>query len=151
MKRAFQVIEREEGSDLVEFSLVVIPMFMFVFAIMCVAWFIFAKATLQHAVREGCRYAVTGQSATDIQQRVVSDAIGVPNLSPDQVSVTYYSQTDLTTPVTGTSANAGGNVVEVSVGLIPGQPVSIAPLGPVGLGFAAVTLSASASDVMEAH
>lgn len=146
MKRALQVVEREDGSDLVEFALVMIPMFMFVFAIMCVAWFVFAKASLQHAVREGCRYAVTGQSVSAIQQKVVRNAVGIPALPASQVQVQYFAQSNLSTPLTGNTANAGGNLVEVSV-----SGVTVNPLGPAGLGFSALTISAAASDVMESH
>lgn len=146
MKRALQIFEREEGSDLVEFALVLIPMFMFVFAIMCASWFVFAKASLQHAVREGCRYAVTGQPVLAIQQKVVQNAVGIPALPTGQVQVQYFAQSNLSTPLTGNTANAGGNLVEVAV-----SGVTINPLGPLGLGFSALTLSAAASDVMESH
>lgn len=146
MTRARQVITREDGSDLVEFALVMIPLFLFVFAIMCVSWFIFAKASLQHAVREGCRYAVTGQAISDIQDRVLQNAVGVPGMTAKKVQVQYFAQSNLSTPLTGNTANAGGNLVEVSV-----SGITINPLGPAGLGFSALTISAAASDVMESH
>jgi Flp pilus assembly protein TadG len=146
MTRARQVITREDGSDLVEFALVMIPLFLFVFAIMCVSWFIFAKASLQHAVREGCRYAVTGQAISDIQDRVLQNAVGVPGMTAKKVQVQYFAQSNLSTPLTGNTANAGGNLVEVSV-----SGITIDPLGPAGLGFSALTISAAASDVMESH
>jgi Flp pilus assembly protein TadG len=146
MTRARQVITREDGSDLVEFALVMIPLFMFVFAILCVSWFIFAKASLQHAVREGCRYAVTGQAISDIQDRVLQNAVGVPGMAAKKVQVQYFAQSNLSTPLTGNTANAGGNLVEVSV-----SGITVNPLGPAGLGFSALTISAAASDVMESH
>ena len=146
MTRARQVITREDGSDLIEFSLVMIPLFMFVFAILCVSWFIFAKASLQHAVREGCRYAVTGQAISDIQDRVLQNAVGVPGMTAKKVQVQYFAQSNLSTPLTGSTANAGGNLVEVSV-----SGITVNPLGPAGLGFSALTISAAASDVMESH
>ncbi len=146
MRRAFRAAAGEQGTELVEFALVLIPLFSLVFLIMCIAWVIFAKATLQHAVREGCRFAVTGQQIPDIQQRVISNAIGVPKLSTAQIQVQYYAQSNLTTPLTGNSANAGGNLVEVSV-----SGVVINPLVPAWPGLTAVTLSAAASDIMEAH
>jgi Flp pilus assembly protein TadG len=146
MTRARQAITREDGSDLVEFALVMIPLFMFVFAILCVSWFIFAKASLQHAVREGCRYAVTGQAISDIQDRVLQNAVGVPGMTAKKVQVQYFAQSNLSTPLTGNTANAGGNLVEVSV-----SGITVNPLGPAGLGFSALTISAAASDVMESH
>jgi len=78
MTRARQVITREDGSDLVEFALVMIPLVMLVFAILCMSWFVFATASLQHTVRKGCRYAVTRQAISDIQDRVLQNAVGVP-------------------------------------------------------------------------
>jgi Flp pilus assembly protein TadG len=147
MTRARQVITREDGSDLVEFALVMIPLFLFVFAIMCVSWFIFAKASLQHAVREGCRYAVTGQAISDIQDRVLQNAVGVPGMTAKKVQVQYFAQSDTTKPLPdGPTANAGGNLVTVSV-----SGITVSPLGPAGLGFSALTISAAASDVMESH
>src|SRR5664279_657467 len=60
--------KRERGAELVEFSLVMIPMFGILFLTVDLAWMLFARATLQYAVREGARYAVTGQTLSGMGQ-----------------------------------------------------------------------------------
>ena len=57
-------MKRQQGGELVEFSLIMIPMFGVLFLIIDLSWMLFARATLQYAVREGVRYAVTGQTMT---------------------------------------------------------------------------------------
>ena len=44
-----------------------------------------------------------------------------------KVQVQYFAQSNLSTPLTGNTANAGGNLVEVSVG-----GIIVNPLGPAG-------------------
>src|ERR1035441_2311267 len=55
---------RQRGSQIVEFTLAFIPMLMFIFLILDVAWAIYTRATLQYAVEQGVRYAVTSQTGT---------------------------------------------------------------------------------------
>ena len=59
---------RQKGAELVEFTLIMIPMFGILFLTIDLAWMLFARATIQYAVREGCRYAVTGQSMSGMGQ-----------------------------------------------------------------------------------
>lgn len=47
-----------------EFTLIFLPMMGFTFLLLDVGWMIYRRATLQYAVREGCRYAVTNQTVT---------------------------------------------------------------------------------------
>src|ERR1035441_6616585 len=49
------------GVELIEFTLVILPMLAFIFLLIDMSWAIEKRATLQCAVREGCRYAVTNQ------------------------------------------------------------------------------------------
>jgi Flp pilus assembly protein TadG len=117
-----------------------------------VAWSIFARATLQNAVREGVRFAVTGQVlpgntclGTSVQQVVSQYSFGFITASnaANDVSVTYYSPTNLA-QVTGTGATDGGNVVQVAI-----TGVSIHSFGPLWRSITPIPLSAVASDVME--
>ena len=117
-----------------------------------VAWSIFARATLQHAVREGVRFAVTGQVlqgssclGSSIQQIVSQNSFGfVPaQTASNYVTVSYYSPTDLSS-ITGAGGPAGGNVVWVSI-----TGVSIKSFGPIWRSISPVPLTAVASDVME--
>jgi Flp pilus assembly protein TadG len=95
---------------------------------------LFRWTTLQNAVREGCRYAVTfqtqgggaGQDAS-IQRVVERYAMGIVKTtdSPNRIRVNYYSPTNLTTPLSS-GGNLPGNVVEVSV-----QGVNLAWMMPL--------------------
>jgi hypothetical protein len=87
-----------------------------------VAFAVFAHTTLQHAVREGTRYAVTynlvsgmGHDAS-IKSVVQANAMGIlaSDSAMQKVYVRYYD-TATFTEQTGTGSNAPGNIVEVSV------------------------------------
>jgi Flp pilus assembly protein TadG len=55
---------KQRGSQIVEYTLAFIPMLMFMFLILDVAWAIYSRATLQYAVAQGLRYAVTSQTGS---------------------------------------------------------------------------------------
>ncbi len=137
----------DEGNELIEFSLVIIPLLAFLLLIMDGAWIIFAKASLQEAVREGVRYAITGQGGdSSIQQTVAQYSFGfIPQSSAGcYVSVQYFAESAIGTPLSGVDSNAGGNVVQINV-----SGITISPLGPLLRSATPITLSAVASDVME--
>ena len=133
---------RQRGQALIEMSLVIIPMLAIIFIFMDIAWGLYLKATMEHAVRVGCRYGITN-SLTDpyqpslcggsttmtdcIGQHVISAANGL--LDPATVSVPpqgagqtcsaaacvlvqYFSQTGA--PAAG-QLNQGGNIIEVTI------------------------------------
>jgi hypothetical protein len=110
--------------------------------IMDIAWAVFSKAALQHAVREGTRYAVTYRTMTGLGQDasiksiVQQNAMGMLNGSSGAslVSIQYYTPDTLT----------AGNVVEVSV-----TGYSLAPLGPLMRSNTPLSLSVSSSDRTE--
>ncbi len=140
------------GSATVEFALVFVPLIAFVFLMLNTAWVIFARATLQHAAREGVRYGVTGQTlsssqclAASIQQVVQQNAFGfIPaGQAASMVVVTYYSPTTLAVQ-TGSGATAGGNVVQVSI-----SGLNVASFTPIWRSASPISLYASASDVLE--
>lgn len=142
----------ERGSTTVEFAIVLIPLFAFTFLLMDTAWVIFARATLQHAAREGVRFGVTGQilaPATclgdSIREVVVANSFGfVPaSMSSSMVTVTYYNPADLSVQ-TGNGATAGGNVIAVSI-----SGLSLKSLAPVWHSASPISLVANASDVLE--
>ncbi len=117
-----------------------------------VAWSIFARATLQHAVREGVRFAITGQIlpqssciSDSVQQVVSKNSFGfIPaSKAANYVTVSYLSPTDLS-PVTGATGPAGGNVIQVSV-----NGIAVHSFGPLWRSVTPIPLGASASDVME--
>lgn len=111
--------ESERGTAMLEYA-VVLPLFLaFVFTSIDFYFFVYAKATLRHAVLEGARYAIIGQTMPGLGQDasikavVQSNAMGLLNSSEDQakINVRYYAADG-----SGVSAyNTGGNMVAVSV------------------------------------
>lgn len=59
--------KRRRGGVIVEFALASSLFFLLLFTIMDFAVYGFVNLTMQHAVREGARYAITGQSNLDPQ------------------------------------------------------------------------------------
>jgi len=55
---------KNKGQALVEFALVAFVLFSILFAIIDLAMMFYVNLTMQHAVRAGTRYAVTGQTLT---------------------------------------------------------------------------------------
>jgi hypothetical protein len=142
----------ESGSTLIEFSVALLPLMALLLLTVDVAWSIFERATLQHAVREGVRFAVTGQIlpgnsclGPSIQQVVAQSSFGfIPaSKASSFVTVGYYSPVDLSA-VSGVGGPAGGNVVQVSI-----ANVSVGSFGPIWRAITPIPLSAIASDVME--
>jgi Flp pilus assembly protein TadG len=149
---------RSGGSIVVECALTLIPLFAMIFAFADFSLMLFRWSTLENAVREGCRYAITFQTTGTLGQdesirRVVQNyAMGVVTASdqPQHIFVDYFSPANLTTPI-GSGGNIPGNIVQVSV-----QNISwswIAPLsGTLGLNSLysdqPLTLSTYSSDLL---
>jgi Flp pilus assembly protein TadG len=140
----------EQGSEIIEFGLVILPLFALMFLVVDVCWIIFAQAAIQHAAREGVRFAVTGQlppafkhQDDAIRSVVETNAFGFLSGSTGNITIQYYDPTTLK-PANGVGSNSGGNLLQISI-----SGVQISPFGPVLRDSTAVTLSASSSDVME--
>jgi Flp pilus assembly protein TadG len=152
------------GNAIVESVFTMLPTFALIFAFVDFGMMIFRWSTLQNAVREGARYAITfqrqssggttlGQDAS-IKNIVEQYAMGLVKTteSPQRIFVNYYAPTNLTTPI-GTGGNVPGNVVEVSV-----QNVSFGWLAPLSGSFGygipffrqtnPLSLSVYSSDIM---
>ncbi len=145
--RRFRFCDR--GSQVIELGLVLLPMFAIVFLMMDSAWAVFAKASLQYAVRQGCRYAVTSQTLPGMGQDdsiktvVQNCSLGFLNSganNQNNVSITYFNPSTLQ----ATNSNAGGNVVQIAI-----NNVSVAPLVPLWRSSTPLQISAVSSDVME--
>jgi Flp pilus assembly protein TadG len=113
---------RQAGNNILESALVLVPTLAMIVGIVDVSFGVFARTTLQHAVREGTRYAVTyslvsgmGHDAS-IKSVVQANAMGflASDSAMQKVYVRYYD-TATFTEQTGTGSNAPGNIVEVSV------------------------------------
>lgn len=110
---------KQRGNAFVEAAFVLVPLFALLFAIVDFGLAIFIRSTMQHATREGVRYAVTYQTMDglghdeSIRTVVVNSAMGFLSSQEnrDKVRIRYYD------PMTFTEvgANAPGNLIEVSV------------------------------------
>lgn len=149
---------RSGGNTIIEVAFTIVPTFALILAFADFGLMMFRWVTLQNAVREGARYAITFQrngtsgQDTSIKQVVQQYAMNIVTVSdtPQHIFVNYYTPTNLTTPISS-GGNIPGNVVEVSV-----QNVSwswIAPLsGLFGSGSlystSAFSLNVYSSDVL---
>jgi Flp pilus assembly protein TadG len=129
----------------VEGGLMMLPFLALGFMTVNAGWTMFVKVTLQHAVREGVRYGVTGQvdssghQITSIQDTVVAQSMGLLT-NDNQVSVEFLSSSTLAQ----TSSNMGGNIVQVSV-----NNYMVAPLAPLLISGSSIPLTVSGADVIE--
>jgi len=151
---------RRSGNALLEGAFTILPTFALLFAFVDFGLLLFRWATLQNAVREGCRYAITFQTASgkgqdaSIEAIVQQYAMGIVSTSdnPQDIFVKYYAPGNLTTAI-ASGGNVPGNIVEVSV-----QGVSwswIAPLSgsyggsvPFFRSTTPITLNIYSSDIL---
>jgi Flp pilus assembly protein TadG len=122
---------RSRGDTMLEFAFFVLPTFAIVCGFVDLGMVLFTWNTMQNAVREGARYAVTyqtdgsGHQTTSIKNVVASWSMNFVSASATSgsggpyIDVNYYSQPTTANPngtlVTGALANASGNLVEVAV------------------------------------
>lgn len=124
---------------MIESVFTLLPTFALIFAFIDFGLMVFRWSTIQNAVREGCRYAITYQTQTGLGQDasiksvVAQYAFGIvtPTDSPAHIMVNYYAPTNLTTAISS-GGNVPGNIVEVSV-----QNISWSALAPLSGGFGA--------------
>ncbi len=120
----------ERGQALVEFSLVAILLFMFLFGIFDFVRLFQSWVTVQHAAREGARYAITGQVACTgitnsrtgcIVQKAKTATLGLTGGGKDgtAVAVSYeswpYSTGTWPDPPVLNSAGVQCDAIEVKV------------------------------------
>lgn len=142
---------------MVETSFVLLVFLGFIFLIVDETRGILAKVTLQHAVRSGVRYAVTSQTAVSggtqlgqvasIKQEVQNQSMGFLSTSDlsSHVTVTFWTvNSNLPKQVTGTGANAAGNLVVVSVNAWP-----FAPIASVLHSGSSIPITVSSGDLIE--
>ncbi len=124
--------KQARGAETVEFALALIP-YLSILAVLCDAsWSIFAKATLQYAVRTATRQGITitgtqaaaaGETLTQmVKDTVQNSALGFLNGSSGRayIQVHYLAQDPSSatgvTDVSGqANGNAPGNIMQVSV------------------------------------
>jgi len=137
----------ESGSQLVEAGLGLTAFCAILFLVLDTGWGVFVKATLQHAVAEGVRYGITGQTSSGLGQTasiksvVQLQAMGL--LDGDQagtIMIRFYDPNTLAQ----TASNAGGNLLEVSI-----EGYQFTPLAPLLRSGAPVSITARATDIIE--
>ena len=164
MNRSRLQKQRQRGSEMVEFTLVMLPMLGFLFLLLDVAWAVYTRATLQYAVAQGVRYAITSQTMTGLGQKdsirtvVQGNAFGrlganstAPAWSSIQVHFYLPNGTDVSSVVGGNGEQNGVYpLVEVSVESFS-QKTFLPSIKMPGLGtLSPIVMAARSWDRMEA-
>lgn len=108
---------RQRGASAVEFALIAPLFFLLLFSVFDFSVMMWANLTMQHAVREGARYAVTGQSSSaqryqDVLTKIRQNSLGVYDLS--QATVTTWVNN--TSQANGSSMFGGaGDLIVIEV------------------------------------
>ncbi|MFN7994059.1 MAG: TadE family protein [Bryobacteraceae bacterium] len=137
----------QRGSYLIEATLITLLMFGLLFLLIDICLLLFTNSTLQNAVREGARFAVTEQLASgqnylndSVVQVVQQHAGGLLN-GPSgacKISISYYN------PITGqASSGVAGDIVQVSVVGYTYTPIALLKSG------SPIPVAAVSSDVLE--
>ena len=111
-----------KGQALVEFSLMALLLFILLFAIADIGMMFYVNLTMQNAVREGTRYAVTGQSnlGTDRMSALIQKIKDSSNgLYDKNLHNPKDPEIKVITPSNVTFANYTSGVVQTGN---PGQP-----------------------------
>jgi Flp pilus assembly protein TadG len=133
---------RRKGAEVLEFTLVLLPLLAIILVLLDTAWAIFAKSTLQYSVRLATRRGITltasqitsGQCLTDVVKSTVQQSSfgllsGSAKLALVKVNYFQPPAANSNNPVIDVSAqsngNAPGNIMQVSV-----QGYSLVPLAP---------------------
>lgn len=148
--RAQKPDRRRRGNAFVEAGLVLVPFMALVLGITEYSLAIFVRTTMQHAVREGVRYAVTYQvmggmcQDASIKEVVRQNAVGFlkPADLTTSVFVRYYLPT--TFAAAPSPANSPGNIVEISV-----ENYQWRWIAPLWRTATPLTIVARATDIME--
>jgi Flp pilus assembly protein TadG len=102
----------ESGQSIVEFAICALILLMLVFAIIDFSYLFYAKLTLQNAVRQGGRYAITGQAISG-KSRYLSILTTVQNFS---MGMATSSNTTVCGQILGCQCGGGpGETVTVNV------------------------------------
>jgi Flp pilus assembly protein TadG len=157
---------KQRGQAAVETALVIVPLLAILCAIIDFSMAIFIRNSLVLAVREGVRYAITGQTGAggnacqdgSIKYVVQQNSMGMLNGSAglSKIQINYYSPATLTDVTAQPNANSAGNVVRVTVAGVPwlwmlaGIWENVdAMQGGQGTTYGGLTFGAASSDIME--
>ena len=135
--------KRQRGSAIVEFGLTLVPLLALLFLTLDLAWMLFAWACIQEGVREGVRFAITGQSSAKIVALVQQRSFGIIK-SSSQVQLGYYSPSNPGQSLPNPPSACSGDIVKIAV-----TGVSITPLAPLWHSKSPISLSGAAADLVE--
>ncbi len=158
---------RCRGAEVLEFTLVLLPLLSITTVLVDTSWAIFAKSSLQRAVRLGVRTGITltasqmatGACLTDTVKSIVQqNSLGILNGSSGlaTIKVNYYqppapgSTAAAVNVSTQANGNAPGNIMVVSV-----QNYSLIPLLPriftwnTAVDDSPLTINVSSADLIE--
>jgi Flp pilus assembly protein TadG len=152
----------------VEAGVILLPFLALFFALFDFGMALFLTNTMQFAVRQGVRYAVTSQVQTGLGQDASIKAVVnsfsfgfLSYLAPGPpkttcagtacITINYYYQDLSVSPstltlVTGTGSNSAGNIVQVTA-----SGLSYSWMIPLLRGTTPLNVAASSADVMEAQ
>jgi len=139
----------ERGSQVLEATMVFVPMLLMTFLMVDLSMVIFLRTTMQEAAREGTRYAITGQNTTgpcqDDSIKAVVKSYAAGYLGTTAGAATIHVQ--FVNPSTGgQGANAPGQIVNVKIENY--QYNAMAPFQRLNY---PLFVSATASDVIEPY
>ena len=138
---------RESGSQVMEATFVIIPMLLMTFLMLDLSMIIFMRTTMQEAVREGNRYAITGQNSPgpcqDDSIKAVVQKYALGFLNSTTAAATIHVQF-IDPKNGGQGTNAYGNIVNVKI-----EGYQYKALAPFQRLNYAMYLFATASDMME--
>jgi len=97
MRRKLQPNRGERGQTIIEFALIAPMIFLFLFTIVDFGIAIDRRLVLQHAAREGARYAAVHTTAADIQQKTADQAQDI--IAAADVTVCYLDGDDANSSV----------------------------------------------------
>ena len=137
------------GQSMVEFALTFLLFISMVLGFGQMGLSLWIKTTLHHAVREGVRYAITGDTKgglghdASIRQRVMIASAGLikPAQADSLIQIEYFDQKGAPS-----ASNDGGNTIVLSVKDFPIPWLVAAPISPLGDG---ISVSVSAVDRLE--
>jgi Flp pilus assembly protein TadG len=161
----------QSGSVMVEAAVIFIPFLAIFFAIFDFGMALFLQNTMQFAVRQGVRYAITSQVMTgmgqdaSINSTIVTNSFGFlsylggtgtnstcvgTTYGSACVNISYYQQTLGSSPtltlVTGTGSNSQGNLVQITA-----SGLNYNWMIPLLRSAVPLNFSVSSADIMEAQ
>jgi len=147
------------GNTFVEWMLTLLPSFAILTFFFDVTFAMYGWSTLQNAVREGCRYAITFQTSGSLGQDASIEAVIeqysmglISSSNASLMKVTYYAPSAPNTAI-ASGGNIPGNIVQVAVVGYPMQwlfPISGTIVGPFVTNLAS-TINVYSVDVLGAY